>query len=453
MTKQGKRIHDIALRAKELGGRAMLVGGCVRDGLLGIPSTDIDCEVYGLAPDALCALAARFGDVDDSGERYGIFALRGEGIDLAVPRTERRTGPHHGDFEVLPDPTLSFEKAAARRDFTVNAILRDALTGEIVDPFGGQADLKNHILRAVPGAGFEEDPLRVLRGAQFAARYDLMVDEATMEKMRRMPTDALSPARVMSETKKALMQSAHPEVYFDILRRAGALEVWFQELAALIGVRQNPKYHPEGDAYVHTMLVLRAAAEMREAAQKPLNLMLAALVHDLGKAVTTTLDQNGNYHSCEHEIAGVPLLSAMLSRIGAGKDMLAYCENMCRLHMRTHICFYMNLGEGQTNLLFDESVCPHDLVLLAVCDARGKGRRTEKSDEEEQFLKERLAAYEKALSMPMPSGDMLIARGMKPGRGMAQALNEARRLMLCGAKPEDALSQTVIKFGKENSHE
>ena len=249
------------------------------------------------------------------------------------------------------------------------------------------------------------------------------------------------------------MQSAHPEVYFDILRRAGALEVWFQELAALIGVRQNPKYHPEGDAYVHTMLVLRAAAEMREAAQKPLNLMLAALVHDLGKAATTTQDQNGNSHSCEHEIAGVPLLSAMLSRIGAGKDMLAYCENMCRLHMRTHICFYMNLEEGQTNLLFDESVCPHDLVLLAVCDARGKGRRTEKSDEEEQFLKERLAAYEKALSMPMPSGDMLIAQGMKAGRGMAQALKEARRLMLCGAKLEDALSQTVIKFGKENSHE
>lgn len=149
---------------------------------------------------------------------------------------------------MLPDPTLSFEKAASRRDFTVNAILRDALTGEIVDPFGGQADLKNHILRAVPGAGFEEDPLRVLRGAQFAARYALTVDEATMEKMRRMPTDALSPARVMSETKKALMQSAHPEVYFDILRRAGALEVWFQELAALIGVQQNPKYHPEGDA-------------------------------------------------------------------------------------------------------------------------------------------------------------------------------------------------------------
>lgn len=336
-----------------------------------------------------------------------------------LPCRERKGGRDRitGILRCCPIRRCPLKRRLPRRDFTVNAILRDALTGEIVDPFGGQEDLKNRILRAVPGAGFEEDPLRVLRGAQFAARYALTVDEATMEKMRRMPTDALSPARVMSETKKALMQSARPEIYFDILRRAGALEVWFKELAALIGVQQNPKYHPEGDAYVHTMLVLREAAEMREAAQKPLNLMLAALVHDLGKAATTTQDQNGNSHSCEHEIAGVPLLSAMLSRIGAGKDMLAYCENMCRLHMRTHICFYMNLGEGQTNLLFDESICPHDLVLLAVCDARGKGRRTEKSDEEEQFLKERLAAYEKALSMPMPSGDMLIARGMKPGQG------------------------------------
>ena len=201
MTKQKELIRAITLRAKEMGGRAMLVGGCVRDELMGLPSADIDCEVYGLAPDALRALAAQFGTVDDSGEKYGIFSLRSEGIDLAVPRTEKRIGPHHGDFEVLPDPNLSFERAAARRDFTVNAILRDALTGEIVDPFGGREDLEKRILRAVPDEGFEADPLRVLRGAQFAARFSLTVDDATMEKMRRMPTDALSPARVMGETK------------------------------------------------------------------------------------------------------------------------------------------------------------------------------------------------------------------------------------------------------------
>lgn len=129
----------------------MLVGGCVRDALTGRESADIDCEVYGLAPQALRSLAAEFGEVDESGARYGIFSLKGAGIDLAVPRLERRTGPKHGDFDVRLDPALPFARAAARRDFTVNAILRDALTGEIVDPFGGQADLRRGVLRAVPG--------------------------------------------------------------------------------------------------------------------------------------------------------------------------------------------------------------------------------------------------------------------------------------------------------------
>ena len=137
---QRETIRRIALRAKAMGGRAMLVGGCVRDALLGRESADIDCEVYGLTPEQLHALAAQFGTVDESGARYGIFTLKDAGIDLAVPRLERRIGPKHGDFDVTANPTLSFEQAAARRDFTVNAILQDALTGEIVDPFGGEVD-------------------------------------------------------------------------------------------------------------------------------------------------------------------------------------------------------------------------------------------------------------------------------------------------------------------------
>ena len=149
---QRETIRQIALRAKAMGGRAMLVGGCVRDALLGRESADIDCEVYGLTPEQLHALAAQFGTVDESGARYGIFTLKDAGIDLAVPRLERRIGPKHGDFDVTANPALSFEQAAARRDFTVNAILQDALTGEIVDPFGGEVDLRRGILRATPFA-------------------------------------------------------------------------------------------------------------------------------------------------------------------------------------------------------------------------------------------------------------------------------------------------------------
>ena len=286
MTKeiQQETIRGIALRAKALGGRAMLVGGCVRDALTGRQSADIDCEVYGLAPQALRSLAAEFGEVDESGARYGIFSLKGAGIDLAVPRLERRTGPKHGDFDVQLDPALPFARAAARRDFTVNAILRDALTGEIVDPFGGQADLRRGVLRAVPGDGFAEDPLRVLRGAQFAARFRLSPDEKTLEKMRMMKTDALSPARVLGEMKKAMASDA-PDVFFDVLRRADALRPWFGELAALIGVPQPPRYHPEGDAYTHSMRVLHAAAQKKARALRPEAFVFAALTHDLGKAV------------------------------------------------------------------------------------------------------------------------------------------------------------------------
>lgn len=185
---QRETIRQIALRAKAMGGRAMLVGGCVRDALLGRESADIDCEVYGLTPEQLHALAAQFGTVDESGARYGIFTLKDAGIDLAVPRLERRIGPKHGDFDVTANPTLSFEQAAARRDFTVNAILQDALTGEIVDPFGGEVDLRRGILRATPGEGFCDDPLRVLRGAQFASRFHLSPDEETLARMRTMKT-------------------------------------------------------------------------------------------------------------------------------------------------------------------------------------------------------------------------------------------------------------------------
>ena len=240
MTKeiQQETIRGIALRAKALGGRAMLVGGCVRDALTGRGSADIDCEVYGLAPQALRSLAAEFGEVDESGARYGIFTLKDAGIDLAVPRLERRIGPKHGDFDVQLDPALPFARAAARRDFTVNAILRDALTGEIVDPFGGQADLRRGVLRAVPGDGFAEDPLRVLRGAQFASRFHLSPDEETLARMRTMKTDDLSPARVLGEMKKAMAGDA-PDVFFDVLRQAGALEPWFGELAALIEAAED----------------------------------------------------------------------------------------------------------------------------------------------------------------------------------------------------------------------
>lgn len=444
-------VRAIAEGAAALGGRAMLVGGCVRDGLLGLDCADVDCEVYGLAPEQLKALAASFGRVDVSGERYGIYSLRDAGIDLAMPRIERRTGVLHGDFDVQPDGTLPFERAAARRDFTVNAILQDALTGEIVDPFGGRKDLENGILRAVPGGQFEEDPLRVLRGAQFCARFHLTPDAETLAAMRRMDTSRLSAARVKMEMDKALLSADRPDVFFEVLQKADALLPFFEEVAALAGVPQNPRYHPEGDAFAHTMLVLREAAAVRDQAGPAF--MLAALVHDLGKAVTTKQNARGDWQSIGHETAGVPLVRQFCARLGVSKTDALYAEEMCRLHMRVHTCYYGKARESRTNLLFDASHAPRDLALLAVCDARGTGKPRVQADEEEQFVMGRLSVYEQA--GPLPTGAMIIRAGGKPGPRMKKALSRARERVLCGVPLEaavrDAAKETNLSTEKSKS--
>lgn len=442
---QREMIAAIARRVQACGGRALLVGGCVRDALLGRESADIDCEVHGVAPDALCALMGEFGEIDESGRGYGIYTIRGAGIDIALPRTERRTGPGHRDFAVAVDPFLSPARAALRRDFTVNAIMRDALTDEIVDPLGGREDLMRGVLRAVPGEGFEDDPLRVLRGAQFAARFHLAPDDHTLQRMRRMKTGDLSAARVYAEMNKALEAADAPDVFFRVLRDADALEPWFCELAALVGVRQNEKYHPEGDAFTHTLLTLRAAAEMKRESRRPLFFMLAALVHDLGKAACARPNGSGDGHA----EAGVPLCEAMLARLGAPKAAIRYAQDMCRLHMRAHALYYTQADKAQSNLLLDESVCARDLVRLAICDARGTGQPRENADREEAFLRTALSAYERIVQEPMPDARMLMAAGVSPGPGMKAALCEARRRVLCGETAQAACRAAAARAERE----
>lgn len=441
--KSEELIAAIARRVDALGGQALLVGGCVRDGLLSIPCYDIDCEVHGVERDALTALLSEFGEIDMSGERYGIFAIKGAGIDIALPRRERRTGPGHKDFEVEIDPHLNPAQAAARRDFTVNAIMRDALTGEYIDPYGGMQDLKDGVLRAMPGAHFEEDPLRVLRGAQFAARFNLAPDRKTIERMKTMPLHSLSCVRVMDETKKALLKAEHPDAFFRVLKEAEALEPWFHELAALDGVPQNPVHHPEGDAFEHTMLVLRAAAKIRDRMRDPLAFMLACLAHDLGKAVSTKKNEKGAWQGIGHEQTGVPLAGEMLSRLGMSKAIIAYVQNMCALHMRVHTCYSGKARVSRTNILFDESVNAEELGWLAVCDFRGKGEQQSGADEEEAFIKERLAAYREAARRPMPDAQMLLEAGAQKGPALGRAMREARKLVLSGETAERAAQRAV----------
>ena len=290
MTPDDKNVQmarRVAEAVADAGGRTYYVGGCVRDGLLGRDNKDIDIEVHGIPVQTLEHILDSLGERLTMGASFGIMGLRHYELDIAMPRSETATGRGHKDFEVFVDPFLGAEKAARRRDFTMNALMQDVLTGEILDFFGGREDMRRGLLRHVDDSSFGEDPLRVLRAAQFAARFGFAVADETRMLSARMVLAALPGERVMGELEKALLKSDKPSVFFEEMRKMCQLSVWFPELEALIGIGQNPRFHPEGDVWTHTMQVLDEAAALRGEAKEPLWFMLSALCHDLGKAVTS----------------------------------------------------------------------------------------------------------------------------------------------------------------------
>ena len=253
----------IAEKVDAAGGCAYYVGGYVRDLLLGNPGKDIDIEIHGISPDELKKILSSVGDLLEYGESFGIFGLRGYSIDIAMPRKEECRGKGHRDFDIFVDPHIGTLGAAKRRDFTINAMMQNVLTGEIVDHFCGREDLSNRIIRHIAPDSFTEDPLRVLRGAQFAARFEFSVAKETIELCRGMDISTLTRERIMGELEKALIKAEKPSIFFEVLRKMNQLSVWFPELEALIGVEQNKKYHSEGDVWVHTMMVLDVATKYK----------------------------------------------------------------------------------------------------------------------------------------------------------------------------------------------
>ncbi|MBR0063029.1 MAG: tRNA nucleotidyltransferase, partial [Oscillospiraceae bacterium] len=245
--------EKVARLAEAAGGRAYYVGGFVRDGLLGIENKDVDVEVHGVAAGRLFELLKEIGEPLSYGSEFGIYSLKGSRVDVALPRSERATGRGHRDFEVFTDPFLGTEKAARRRDFTVNAMMWDILSGDLIDHFGGLDDLAAGVLRHVDDDSFSEDPLRVLRAAQFAARFGFSIAPETVSLCRSMDVSALSRERVEEELRKALLKADKPSVFFESLAEMEQLDCWFPEILALRGVEQDPRFHPEGDVWVHTM--------------------------------------------------------------------------------------------------------------------------------------------------------------------------------------------------------
>ena len=426
------------------GGRAFFVGGYVRDRLMGRETKDIDVEVYGIAPERLRALLAKRGRVYEKGASFGVLSLEHTHLDIAMPRRESRTGAKHTDFDVSVDPFLSTKEASRRRDLTVNAMLMDICTGEIVDHWGGREDLRDGVLRHVDASTFPEDALRVFRVAQFAARFEMRVAQETIELCRGMDVRDLTRERVYEETCKALLQAKQPSVFFAVLEAVGHLEEFFPEVAATRGVPQNPQYHPEGDVYRHTMLVLDQAALLRHRAVEPLFFMFAALCHDLGKIDSTRIEEDGRITSHMHPVSGRPIAARQLRRLSDNARLLRYVDDMVLNHMRPNAMAMCQSKKKKTRLLFDACVCPEDLILLSRADASGK--LGEPYDERlERFLLERLRDWREVIAQPMVTGRDLIEAGLTPDERFSAMLQRARALRFAGLSKERALAQVLAE--------
>ena len=438
--------HTLAQAVHDHGGCAYYVGGCVRDGLPTDRDIDLDIEIHGIVPHVLEEILDSLGQRMSMGESFGIYGLKGYGLDIALPRKEHLRGVGHKDFDIISDPFIGTKAAAKRRDFTVNAMMQNVLTGEIIDHYGGKADWEQGILRHVCNESFPEDPLRVLRGAQFAARFGLTTAPKTLELCRTMDLSHLPKERIEGELKKALLKSDTPSLFFTFLRQAEQLSLWFPELEALIGVPQHAVYHAEGDVWNHTMMVLDEAAKLRHRASNPYHFMLAALCHDFGKAAASE-DRDGIVHAYGHETAGLPLVRSFLQRLTNETKALEYAENLTALHMKPNVAAHNRSSVKSTNKLFDSCIDPMGLVLLALADDRGRISLSP-APSTEDFLTERLAVYEEMMARPYVMGKDLIAAGLTPGKDFSELLAYAHKLRLAGVDKDSALKQTLAQARK-----
>jgi tRNA nucleotidyltransferase (CCA-adding enzyme) len=434
-------------------GRPRLVGGGVRDWLLGQPSKDFDVEVAGVGFEGLHGALAPFGATDVIGRSFGVIKVRGAAgseYDFSLPRRESKTGAGHRGFAVEPDPTLGDADAAARRDFTVNAIAVDPFTGEVSDPFNGRADLRGRILRHTSSA-FSEDPLRVLRAFQLAARLDFTLAPETAALCRQIsPSFAELPVeRIWAEWDKWAVKSARPSRGLEVLEQTGWL-VHFPEVAALRGTMQEPEWHPEGDVLTHTGHCLDALVTLAEwTAAAPARrrlLSFAVLAHDFGKpSATLHAERRGalRWVSPGHEAAGGPLVDSFLGRIGAPLDLDAPVRSLVVHHLAHHHGSSGDFSDTQVRRLA-RKLAPATIDDLAVVMAADSMGRPPLPSAEILALIGRLRAKATSLALeaaaprPIIQGRHLVALGRMPGPDFKPVLNAAFEAQLDGVFSDEA---------------
>jgi tRNA nucleotidyltransferase (CCA-adding enzyme) len=428
-------VNNIATAVRDAGGRALIVGGWVRDKLLGLPkSSNVDLEVFGLPGDRLRALLETFGRVEAVGESFQVYKI-GD-VDVSLPRRDSKAGRGHRGFVVTGDPDMSIDEAARRRDFTVNAISWDPLTGEYFDPFDGRRDLDARRLRVVDPQTFGDDSLRVLRGIQFAARFAFILDPATAALCREIPLDDLPAERVWGEFEKLLF-APKPSIGFAIAMDLGVIARLFPELQALAGCPQEPEWHPEGDVWVHNLQVIDRARTRIDDLPRPqqLAVMLGAVCHDLGKPATTKFI-DGRIRSLDHEEQGVAPASVFLDRLNVnafdGYDVRKQVLGITAQHLKPGSWYKVRdeVGDGAFRRLAHKV----DLELLArVAKSDCEGRQPGQFDctAMDWFLERaRALGVQHRPPEPILLGRHLLALGLRPGPRIGEILKAVYELQM-----------------------
>ena len=436
MSDSQERATRIAGAVRTAGGRALIVGGWVRDRLLGLDSKDIDLEVFGLEAERLRRLLESFGRVEAVGESFQVYKT-GD-IDVSLPRRESKAGRGHRGFDVTGDPSMRIEDAARRRDFTVNAIAWDPLTDEYLDPFNGRRDLEARALRAVDAGTFADDSLRALRAIQFAARFNLTLDEVTARLCRDLPLDDLPAERLWGEVEKLLL-APKPSIGLALAMALGIVARLFPELQALSGCPQEPEWHPEGDVWVHNLQVVDQARQRIDDLERPqqIAVMLGALCHDFGKPLTTaTID--GRIRSLDHEEQGVAPATAFLDRLNVhsmdGYDVRQQVLGVVAQHLKPGSWFKVRdqVGDGAFRRLAHKV----DLELLArVAKADCLGREPGRFDcsAMDWFIERaRALGVEHRPPAPILLGRHVLALGLTPGPRVGEILKAVYELQMDG---------------------
>ena len=363
-----KIVLEIAKKIEQNGGRLYLVGGAVRDEILGTENHDEDYCVVGLSHEEFVEL---FPEAFSRGKSFEVFDMYGK--EFALARTEQKSGRGHKDFNITVDKKITIFDDLKRRDLTINSIAKDVLTNEIIDPFNGKEDIENKIIRATSEC-FAEDPLRVYRAARFACKLNFIVEDKTLKLMNSLKSELieLSSERVFEEMRKALSYDK-PSIFFNVLKEADVLDVHFVEVYKLIGALQPEKYHPEGDAYNHTML----AVDMCSTLTKDERIRFAALVHDLGKGVT---HKEMYPHHYGHDEKGVAEVQKLGNRLKMPNEWIACGKVAAKEHMKGGI-FYKMTTAKQVDLferVYRTKLGLEGLELVVESDRNCRGTEIEK---------------------------------------------------------------------------